>query len=112
MATIQRASTLMDPGKIYVRGEGCEECSHRGLKGQSVAAEVIDLDATLLHYLREDQHSAAYTYWKEEQHGITHVAHALKLIEDGEVDPYLAEIRLGVNLDHDTVSNRLAEKAL
>ncbi len=73
---------------------------------------MIDLDATLLHYLREDQHTAAYRYWKEEQHGITHVAHALKLIEDGEVDPYLAEIRLGVNLDHDTASNLLAEKVL
>lgn len=112
MATIQRATRLADPGRIYVRGEGCPECSHRGLKGQSVAAEVIDLDATLLHYLREDQHTAAYRYWKEEQHGITHVAHALKLIEDGEVDPYLAEIRLGVNLDHDTASNLLAEKVL
>ena len=38
-------------------------------------------------------------------HGLTHVAHALKLISEGMVDPYNAEERLGVNLDFDSTNN-------
>ena len=40
-------------------------------------------------------------YWLNEMHGMTHVAHARSLVLAGEVDPTLAEERLGVTLDFD-----------
>lgn len=40
-------------------------------------------------------------YWLNEMHGMTHVAHARSLVLAGEVDPALAEERLGVTLDFD-----------
>ena len=90
---------------MYVRGNGCDACRHRGVIGQTVAAEVIAMDWQLLQYLREDQAGQAYTYWLNDMHGLTHVAHALKLISEGMVDPYNAEERLGVNLDFDSTNN-------
>lgn len=87
---------------VFVQGDGCPYCDNNGLKGQSVAAEVIATDRQLLHHLRNDDASKAYEYWIKDMGGITHVAAALKLIREGVVDPFLAEIRLGVTLDFDS----------
>ena len=106
--TFRRLTRLLDPAAldgVYVRGNGCDACRHRGVIGQTVAAEVIAMDWQLLQYLREDQAGQAYTYWLNDMHGLTHVAHALKLISEGMVDPYNAEERLGVNLDFDSTNN-------
>ena len=39
--------------------------------------------------------------WIKDMGGMTHVSHALARIASGEVDPAIAEERLGVTLDHD-----------
>lgn len=84
---------------IRILGNGCEHCNQQGLIGQKVAAEVIATDATLLKHIRQGEFAKAKQYFIEECQGITHVQHALKLIETGQADPMLTEDRLGLPLN-------------
>lgn len=87
---------------IYLRGDGCEHCDNLGLVGQQVAAEVIPAsDRELIGLLRGNHLYEAQQYWIKEMCGMTHVAHALARIASGDVDPAIAEERLGVTLDRD-----------
>ena len=83
----QRLRLVYQHGEIdgvYLRGDGCEACDGIGLIGLQVAAEVISAtDRNFLAFLQ------------------AHIAHALSRIASGEVDPAIAEERLGVTLDHD-----------
>ena len=94
---------LPDQGGVYVRSKGCEKCRDLGLVSQTVAAEVIALDQRMLGHLREGKIADAYDYWLKEKRGKSYVQHALDLIRQGMVDPYLAEERLGVPLDFNQI---------
>lgn len=97
---------------IHIRGEGCPHCDGLGLVGQQVAAEVIPAaDRQLIGLLRENRLYEAQHYWIKNMGGTTHVAHALARITSGEVDPAIAEERLGLTLDHDLVFEKQAGKA-
>lgn len=88
--------------RICVRGKGCPHCDGMGLSGQQVAAEVIPLrDARLMQLIRSNHLQAAQAYWIREMQGMTHLAHARLRVGLGEVDPRLAEERLGTTLDAD-----------
>lgn len=104
---LERACNIAS-SNIHIQGEGCNKCSDRGLKGQTVVAEVIAVDHKLLQFLRDDDLFGAQKYWIKDCNGMTHVAHAINLIELGLIDPYLAEMRLGVTLD----SEELLKKVL
>lgn len=78
---------------------GCDHCKNRGLVGQTVAAEVIAVDHQILSFLRNEQLFEAQKYWIDKLGGMTHLAHALHMIDSGLIDPYLAEMRLGITLD-------------
>lgn len=92
---------LDDLDGVKVRGAGCDHCRKLGIVGQRVAAEVIQTDPTLLSFLRRDEFPKAEEYWRKELHGRSYVRHAVDLINQGLVDPHLAELRLGVPLDFD-----------
>lgn len=94
---------LAEQDGVHVRGKGCEKCHGLGLVSQTVAAEVIALDQRMLGHLRAGKMSDAYDYWLNEKHGKSYVQHALDLIRQGVVDPYLAEERLGVPLDFNQI---------
>jgi type II secretory ATPase GspE/PulE/Tfp pilus assembly ATPase PilB-like protein len=86
------------PG-VHVRGPGCDLCDSMGLHEQTVVAEVIAMDQRLLSFLRQDKMVEAYKYWKTQEGAITYVEHAVKLVKEGILDPYIATLRLGVSLD-------------
>lgn len=87
---------------IHIRGDGCPHCDGLGLVGQQVAAEVIPAaDRELIGLLRKNRLYEAQQHWIKDMGGMTHVSHALARIASGEVDPAIAEERLGVTLDHD-----------
>ncbi len=88
--------------RLFVRGKGCSACDHLGLSGQKVACEVIPMrDRRLRELLSQGRVDEAQTHWVHELGGMTHVAHARARVANGEVDPRLAEERLGVPLDSD-----------
>ena len=72
-----------------------------GRTGLRVAAEIVPINTTLLGILKNSSLREAQRYWLDKMDGLTHVAHARQLILAGEVDPALAEERLGVPLDFD-----------
>lgn len=87
---------------VYIRGDGCPHCDGLGLVGLKVAAEVIPAtDRELIRLLRGNKLWEARLHWIREMGGTTHVAHALARIASGEVDPVIAEERLGLTIDHD-----------
>jgi hypothetical protein len=73
------------------------------LIGQTVAAEIVATDQEMLGYLREGNIPRAHEYWIKDKGGRSYVDHAVELIKEGHVDPYLAEERLGVPLNFNQV---------
>jgi type II secretory ATPase GspE/PulE/Tfp pilus assembly ATPase PilB-like protein len=84
---------------VHVRGRGCEKCDYLGLVGQTVAAEVIVTDETFLRHIRGGHHKKAYNYWLKDMSGRTYIQQAIEGIDNGFLDPYLTELRLGVPLN-------------
>ena len=103
-ASVRRASARGKRflGNICLRGPGCPACSHMGLAGQKVAAEVISLrDPVLLGLLKEGREREARRYWRQALHGRTYLDQARERVLSGEADPVLSEERLGTTLDAD-----------
>jgi general secretion pathway protein E len=80
---------------VYVRGEGCEKCNHAGVKGRSVVGEVIAPDMNFMLLLKEGKKVQATDYWKMRMDGRTMVQHAISKIEEGILDPSMAEETVG-----------------
>lgn len=90
---------------IHVRGEGCSHCNGKGFLNRTVVAEVIATDHVLLSHLRKHDFSKAHKHWIEEQGGKSFVQHAIQLIEEGKLDPFETEKKLGLPLNYDKVSS-------
>jgi type II secretory ATPase GspE/PulE/Tfp pilus assembly ATPase PilB-like protein len=91
--------TVKDRDQVYILGRGCSECDQLGIVGQTVAAEIIVTDETLLRHVRHGNSDKAYEYWLHEMNGRTYIQHAIEGISQGRLDPYMSELRLGVPLD-------------
>ena len=98
----------LDTQKIYVASdEGCPQCKppnlavtktgHAGVKGVTVAAEIIQPDLQLLEYLSKGEDLKAFDYWRNLQNslfsspdmlGKPSWGHALYEMSLGHVDPY------------------------
>ncbi|MEL7630936.1 ATPase, T2SS/T4P/T4SS family [Pectobacterium aroidearum] len=62
----------------------------QGIKGRTVIAEVIETNNRLFHLLKTEGKVAARQYWINHMQGISRVKHVLSKINDGLVDPLLA----------------------
>lgn len=99
---LQKAYQHGEIDNIFVRNRaGCSSCSGMGIVGLKVAAEVIPVNNDLITRIKRNDLRAATRFWIAEMDGMTHVAHARQRIAAGEVDPALAEERMGLTLDHD-----------
>lgn len=92
---------IANPTSVRVLGNGCDQCNKRGVVGQQVAAEVVATDAVMLSLLRKGEFDNARKYWVKDRKGITHLMHALQLVEKGLADPAQTEERLGLPLDYE-----------
>jgi type II secretory ATPase GspE/PulE/Tfp pilus assembly ATPase PilB-like protein len=99
---------FLDVTQIYAASDnGCPKClppnlakiktGHAGVKGVTVAAEIIDPDLKLLEYLSNEQDLKAYEYWRNSQTaafnnpdmaGKPAWGHALYDMSLGQIDPY------------------------
>ncbi|MEG5552390.1 ATPase, T2SS/T4P/T4SS family [Enterobacter wuhouensis] len=83
--------------------EGCQECKQivtingqvrcevgHGIKGRTVIAEVIETNNRLFKLLKMEGKVAARQYWINNMKGISRVRHVLHKINDGLVDPLMA----------------------
>ncbi len=105
---VYEAIFFLDVKKIFAASEhGCPHClppnlskiksGHAGVKGVTVAAEIIDPDLKLLEYLSNEQDLKAFEYWRNSQtsafnnpdmHGKPAWGHALYEMSQGSIDPY------------------------
>lgn len=91
-------------GLFLRNGEGCEHCRAVGQPGlfrQTVVAEVVAIDPTMLGLLRGGEMREARAYWRDELHGMTYLEHARHLLAAGVIDPVTAEDQLSMPLDYD-----------
>jgi type II secretory ATPase GspE/PulE/Tfp pilus assembly ATPase PilB-like protein len=87
----------VDRSLLYVRNpHGCPHCSAyvRGVRGQTVIAEMVVPDEVLMRHLREADTIAARRHWIEGLGGITMRDHALIRMIEGTIEPaeYLARL--------------------
>jgi type II secretory ATPase GspE/PulE/Tfp pilus assembly ATPase PilB-like protein len=90
-------SVNIDISQVYVRNpDGCPACKNRGTIGQTVCAEIVELDNVILRYLRKGQNIEAVNYWRQQRRspfndsdsvGKTAFEHALYKISIGSLDP-------------------------
>jgi type II secretory ATPase GspE/PulE/Tfp pilus assembly ATPase PilB-like protein len=102
--TFERLKKAVEnPENVHVRGKGCNHCQGVGFTEQTIVAEVIVTDQTILKLIRRESISSAYQYWRTTLHGRTYIQDAIGKIEAGILDPHKTELRLGVPLTFDPV---------
>jgi|GEM_PF-688717 len=89
--------TGIDINGVFARNKkGCPECQHRGTIGQTVCAEIVELDPTILRLLRDGKDMDAVDYWRNQRVssfnqadsvGKTAMEHALFKVGEGLIDP-------------------------
>jgi general secretion pathway protein E len=87
----------LDPSLLFIRNrQGCRACAARlrGVRGQTVVAEMAVPDERLMRHLRAGDTIAARRHWVEELGGITMRDHALIRMIEGTIEPaeYLARL--------------------
>ena len=99
---------------IFLRNhEGCDHCRSGGQPGlwrQTVVAEVVPIDSSMLAMLREGDMEGARGYWRDELHGMTYFEHARLLLTQGILDPVTTEDQLSMPIDYDLDRDRQAQK--
>lgn len=100
--TINQLGDVLDEGdykEICVVGKGCNACGYTGVSGQTVVAEVIEIDDNILRLFRKGKTEEAEKYWLTELKGRTYLEHALDRIKAGEIDPNQTSQRLNIPLN-------------
>ncbi|OGT52709.1 MAG: hypothetical protein A3F17_03350 [Gammaproteobacteria bacterium RIFCSPHIGHO2_12_FULL_41_15] len=86
--------TFADIKKLQARGEHCAHCHHQGIKGRTVAAEIIWLDVKGREYILQGD----YLQWKQhlKHHGWkSYQERLIQMAAQGEVDPLDVEKLIG-----------------
>lgn len=92
-----------DYGKLRFRGQGCEHCKHRGIKGRTVVAEVITPTAELMQVFRRESKVEARRFWLHEMDGYSKARHMVDKINRGLLDPVMAEASV-CSMDEDKLT--------
>lgn len=98
-------SAVADIEKVFVRGDGCDNCNHSGIKGRSALAEVIAPDMAFMVKIKAGDKFGAADYWRTRLGGRTMVEHAIYKVECGIVDPSMAEETVGPLVLGDAIGN-------
>ena len=83
-----------DHDLLRVRGPGCDNCQGNGLKGRTLACEVVETSDDMMDVYRERPHDVQ-TWWLNEAQGRTRLDHAISKMLLGSIDPYHVETVVG-----------------
>jgi type II secretory ATPase GspE/PulE/Tfp pilus assembly ATPase PilB-like protein len=99
--TIERVVQYCDPEKVFIKGPGCKQGGcQEGISGRTVIAEVIGTTQKFMSIFREEGNAASRNYWVNDLGGITKNQHLIRRLNEGIIDPLLAERRV-CSLDYD-----------
>lgn len=93
-----RVETYCDTSRVRMIGPGCSSCRH-GTARRSLVAEIIRPNMEFMEIFKNQGKNAARKFWIDEMKGITKSDHVLRRINEGLVDPLLAERDIGYTLD-------------
>lgn len=101
---VGRVKSICVPEQVYVKGPGCDhkDC-HHGIAGRTVIAEVIMPTQQFMSVFQKEGKAAARSFWVKEMAGITKTQHLIRRINEGIIDPLLAERRV-CSLDYDLIT--------
>lgn len=80
---------------VHVRGDGCEHCRNTGVSGRTAVVEMLIPDQKFMDYYLKQDKQQAITYWKSQNGGKTIAEHAILKMDQGLVDPSMAEEVVG-----------------
>ena len=72
--------------QAFLKGEGCQECQGRGVKGRAVVGEILMPDATFLDLLVKGETKKAIDYWTGDLGGRTMKDCAIERMLNGLID--------------------------
>lgn len=98
---IERIEQNCQPENVFVKGPGCDHdrCMD-GIVSRAVIAEVIMPNQQFMTVFQKEGKAAARSFWVNNMDGITKNQHLIRRINQGVVDPLLAERRVCA-LDND-----------
>ncbi|MDH0341963.1 GspE/PulE family protein [Chromobacterium haemolyticum] len=101
---VERIEQTCDVSGIYLQGPGCNhpKCK-RGVIGRSVVAEVLMPTQKFMRVFKEQGKAEARLYWVNHMNGITKNKHLILRINQGLVDPRMAEADV-CPLDEDLIT--------
>lgn len=100
---IERIEHTCKVENIFLRGDGCPECKHKGIRGRTVVAEVVMPTKPLMDVFKASGKAEAREFWVKSEAGITKNRHLITLIEKGLVDPRFGEADV-CPLDEDLIT--------
>lgn len=87
-------------GVFLINPAGCKQCNHTGIKGRTGVFEVIETDSKFMRLYETKGKFAAYDYWRKNKNGVTLTENAIRLINEGVIDPVITHKSI-CNLDRD-----------
>ena len=93
---INRFMRVLKYQDVRVQGNGCDQCDHTGTLGRTVVAETIVTDNTLMKHIREGDRMGSLKYVFSDLGHMTMLEHAIEKVNQGLVDPFLAEDVVGL----------------
>lgn len=101
---VERVEQTCNPEKVFVKGRGCEhEQCRQGIVGRTVIAEVIMPTQQFMSVFQNEGKAAARSFWVKSMAGITKNQHLIRRLNEGIIDPLLAERRV-CPLDYDIIT--------
>ncbi|ABS45677.1 MULTISPECIES: GspE/PulE family protein [Yersinia pseudotuberculosis complex] len=90
LARIYKIKSL-NLNSIFLRGAGCGCCNNTGITGRTVIAEVLLPNKEFMKKFKEGGYVSARSYWLDNMNAITKYDHLIRKINEGIIDPILAE---------------------
>jgi len=82
-------------GMKFKRPGGCDKCAGSGIEGLTLIAEVIRIDQSNRHLLKDPDNSEPMTHWMRENNVLNVHQHARTKIAQGIIDPTVVRPKIG-----------------
>lgn len=86
-----RIEKFCDVDAVYLKGDGCDDCKGRGIRGRIVVAETLEPTEKFMREFLRGGHIAARKFWIEEMGGLTRNKVLIQRINQGLIDPVMGE---------------------
>lgn len=92
---LARLQDVIQIDRAYIaKHDGCPNCKNKGTTGRTLVVEVVIPDDRLMRHIKNGDRIAAIEHWRE-QGGQTVIDHTIQKVNQGLIDPIMAENQVG-----------------